>query len=115
MKPAPISFTQDPRKHVHFVVKLRGELRTDEVGSPGPLAPRDELHVVVIATVLSRQRGAVEGEHRADAELRRRLVDVQPLFGSAGVSPPVGLMQLPVEDVDGVVDDLRRVDAGAVG
>lgn len=71
--------------------------------------------MIVIAAVLSRQRGAVEGQHGADAELGGRLIDVQPLFGAAGVPPPIGLLQLPVKNVDGVVDDLGRVDAGAVG
>lgn len=115
MKAAPVSFTQDPREHVHFVMKFRGELCADEVGCSGPFASSDELHVIVVAAVLCSQRGAVEREHRANAEPRRGLVDVQSLFGAAGISPAIGLLQLPIENVDSTVDHLGWVDARAVG
>lgn len=115
MEAAPVPFTQDPGQHVHFVVQLGRELGADEVGRSGSFPPCDQLHVIVVATVLSRQRGAVERKHGAHAEPRRRLVDVQALFRAAGIPPPVGLAELLVEDVDGTVDRLGRVDAGAAG
>lgn len=115
MKAAPVSFTQDPREHVHFVMKFRGELCADEVRGSGSFASSDELQVIVVTAVLCSQCGAVEGEHRANAEPRRGLVDVQPLFGAAGIPPAIGLLQLSIENVDSVVDHLGWVDARAVG
>ncbi len=63
MKTAPVSFTQDPWENVYFVMKLWGELCTDEVRGSGPFASSDELYVIVVAAMLCSQRGAVEGEH----------------------------------------------------
>lgn len=115
MKAAPVSFTQDPWEHIHFVMKLRRELCTDEVWGSGAFSSCDKLHVIIVAAVLCRQSGAVKGEHGANAEPGGGLVDVQSLFGAAGVSPSIGLLQLPVENVDSTVDHLGWVDAGAVG
>lgn len=112
---APVSFAQDPWKHVHLVMELRRELGADKVGRTGTFTPRDQLHVLVVAAVLGGERGAVERQHGAHAEPRRRLVDIEALFGSAGVAPTVVLAQLVVEDVHGAVDDFGRVDAGAAG
>ena len=74
---------------------------------------RDQLHVVVVATVLRGQRGALVGQHGADAEAGGGLVDVQAFFGAAGVAPPVRLAVLLVGDVDGAVDGLGGVAARA--
>lgn len=115
MEAAPVSFAQDPWKHVHLVMELRGELGADEVWRSGTFAPRNQLHVLVVAAVLCGKRGAIERQHGAHAEPRGRLVDIEALFGSAGVSPPIGLSQLLVEDVHRAVDDLGRVDTGAAG
>lgn len=112
---APVPLTQDPGQHVHFVMQLRRELRTDEVRSARPFTPRDKLCVVVVATVLRSQGGAIRGDHGARAEVSGRLVNVQAFFGAGGVAPAVGLTQRLVEDVDGVVDGLGRVGAGAAG
>lgn len=112
---APVSFAQNPWKNVHLVMELRRELGADEVRRSGTFAPGDQLHVLVVAAVLCCQRGAVERQHGAYTEPGRRLVDIEALFGSAGVAPPVGLAQLLVEDVHSAVDDLGRVDAGAAG
>lgn len=115
MEAAPVSFAQDPRKHVHLVMELWRELCADKVGCPGTFASGDQLHVLVVAAVLCGERGAVKRKHGAHAEPRRWLVDIEALFGSAGVAPPVGLAQLLIEDVHGTVDDLGRVDTGAAG
>ncbi len=115
MKTAPVSFTQDPWENVYFVMKVWGELCTDEVGGSGPFASSDELYVIVVAAMLCSQRGAVEGEHWANAKLCRGLVDVQPLLGATGITPAIGLLQLPIENVDSTVDHLGWVDARAVG
>lgn len=115
MEAAPVTFAQDPWKHVHFVMELRREFDADEVRRSGTFAPGYELHVFVVAAVLCGERGAFGRQHGAHAELRRRLVDIQALFGSAGVAPSVGLAQLLIKDVHGAVDDLGRVDARAAG
>lgn len=115
MEAAPVPLAQNPGQNVHFIMQLWREFCADEVGRSGPFAPCDELHVVVIATVLSSQRGAVKREHGAHAEFGRRLVDVQALFRAAGITPPVGLAKFLVENVDGTVDNLRGVHTGATG
>lgn len=115
MEAAPVSFAQDPWKHVHLVMELWRELCADKVGRTSPFSSCDQLHVLVVAAVLCGERGAVKRKHGANAEPRRRLVDIEALFGSASIAPPVGLAQLLVEDVHGTVDDLGRVDTGAAG
>lgn len=112
---APVSFAQDPWKYIHLVMELRRELGADKVGRSGTFAPRDQLHVLVVAAVLCSECGAVERQHGAHTKPCRWLVDIEALFGSAGIAPPVGLAQLLVEDVHGAVDDLGWVDAGAAG
>lgn len=115
MIPAPVALAEDPGQHVHLVVQLWGELSADEVGDASTLAPGDEAGVLVIAAVLGRQRRAVQREHGAQAEARRRLVDVQALLGAAGV-PPAEALSLPlVPQVDSAVNGLQRVGAGAAG
>lgn len=96
-------------------MQLWGELGADEVGDAGPLAAGDEAGVLVVATVLGSQGGAVEGEHGAQAEARRRLVDVQALLGAAGIPPSEALALLLIPQVDSTVDGLQRVGAGAAG
>lgn len=113
--PAPVTLAKDPGQHVHFVVQLRRELGADEVGDAGPLATGDEAGVLVIAAVLGSQGGAVKGEHGAQAEACRGLVDVQALLGAAGIPPSEALAPLLVPQVDGTVDGLQRVGAGAAG
>lgn len=113
--PAPVALAEDPGQHVHLVVQLRGELGADEVGDAGTLAPGDEAGVLVIAAVLGCQRRAVQREHGAQAEARRRLVDVEALLGAAGI-PPAEALPLPlIPQVDGAVNGLQRVGAGAAG
>lgn len=109
MIPAPVTLAEDPGQHVHLVVQLRGELGADEVGHTGPLAAGDEAGVLVVAAVLGGQGGAVQGQHGAQAETRRRLVDVQALLGPAGIPPSEALALLLVPQVDGIVDGLQRV------
>lgn len=112
---APVPLAEDPGQHVHLVVQLRRELGADEVGDAGALAAGDEAGVLVVAAVLGSQCGAVQGEHGAQAEPRRGLVDVQALLGPAGVPPSEALAPLLVAQVDGAVDGLQRVGAGAAG
>lgn len=112
---APVALAEDPGQHVHLVVQLRGELGADEVGDAGPLAAGDEAGVLVVAAVLGSQGGAVEGEHGAQAEARRRLVDVQALLGATGVPPSEALALPLIPQVDGTVDGLQWVGAGAAG
>lgn len=115
MVSAPVPFAEDPGQLVHLVVQLRGELGADEVGGPGPLAPRDQLGVLVVAAVLGGQRGTIQGEHGAQAETGGGLVDVQPFLGAAGI-PPTEALALPlVSQVDGAVDRFQGVGAGAAG
>ena len=115
MEATPVPLAQDPGEHVHLVMQLGRELGADQIRRPGPFASRDQLHVVVVATVLRGQRGALVGQHGADAEAGRRLVDVQAFFGPAGIAPPIRLALLLVGDVDGAVDGLRGVAARAAG
>lgn len=115
MKAAPVSFAQNPGQDVHLIMKLWGKLSADQIRRSCSLSSSDQPHPVVVATVLRRQCGAVVREHGAEAEPGRKLVDVQPLFGSAGISPAVGPLKLLVWDVDGAVHGLRRVGAGAAG
>lgn len=115
MVAAPVALAEDPGQHVHLVVQLWGELGADKVGDAGPFATGDETGVLVIAAVLGSQGGAVEGEHGAQAEACRRLVDVQALLGAAGVPPSEALALLLIPQVDGTVDSLQWVGAGAAG
>lgn len=115
VEPAPVPLAQDPGQDVHLVVQLGGELGADQVRRSRPFPPRDQSHAVVVATVLLRQHGAVVGQHGADAEAGRGLVDVEPLLGAAGVPPAVRLAEPGVLDVDGAVDHLGGVGAGAAG
>ena len=113
--PAPVALADDPGQDVHFVVELRRELRADEVGRARPFAPGDELHVVAVAAVLGSQRGALQGQHGADAIPGCGFVDVQLLPGPAGVLPAEVLALDAVEDVRCAVGHLRGVGAGATG
>lgn len=113
--PAPVTLADNPGQDVHLVVELRGELGADEVGRARPLAPGDELHVVTVAAVLRRQRGALQGQHGADAVPGRGLVDLQLLLGPTGVLPAEVLALDAVEDVSRAVGYLSGVGAGAAG
>lgn len=115
MVAAPIALAEDPGQHVHFVVQLWGELGADEVGDASPLATGDEAGVLIVAAVLGSEGGAVEGEHGAQAEARRGLVDVQALLGATGVPPSEALALPLIPQVDSTVDGLQRVGAGAAG
>lgn len=112
---APVSFADDPGQDVHLVVQVGRELRADEVGRAGPFAARDELHVVVVAAVLRRQRGGLQRQHGADAVTRRGLVDLQLLLRPAGVFPAEVPARGGVVDVGRAVRHLGRVRAGAAG
>lgn len=115
MVPAPVSLAEDPRQRVHLVVKLRGELRADEVGSTSPLASGDQLGVLVVAAMLGSQRGAVQGEHGAQAETGSGLIDVQPFLGSTGIPPAKAFALLLISQVHSTVHGFQRVRAGATG
>lgn len=115
MIPAPVSLTEDPRQHVHLVVKLWGELCTDEVRRTGPLAASDQPGVFVIAAMLGGQRGAVQGEHGAQAEMGSRLINVQPFLGPAGIPPAKVFALLLISQVHSTVHGFQRVGAGTAG
>lgn len=106
MIPAPVTLAKDPGQHVHLVVQLWRELGADEVGDPSPLATGDEAGVLIVAAVLGSQGGAVQGQHGAQAEACRWLVDVQALLGAAGIPPSEALALLLIPQVDGAVDGL---------
>lgn len=112
---APVALADNPGQDVHLVVELGRELGADEVGRPRAFAPGDELHVVAVATVLGCQRGALQGQHGADAVAGRGLVDLQLLLGPAGVLPAEVLALDAVEDVRRAVGHLGGVGAGAAG
>lgn len=112
---APVTFADDPRQDVHFVVQVCGELDADEVGRAGALAAGYELHGVVVATVLGSQRGGLQREHGADAVACRGLVDLQLLFGAAGVLPAEVPPPGRVMDVRCAVGHLCGIGAGAAG
>ena len=111
--PAPVALADDPGQDVHFVVELGGELSADEVGRPRPFAPGDKLHVVAVATVLGSQRGALQGQHGANAIPGCGFIDLQLLLGPAGVLPAEVLALDAVEDVSCAVGHLGGVGAGA--
>lgn len=115
MVAAPVPFTDDPRQDVDLVMEVGGELGADEVGRPGAFSAADELHAVVVATVLRRQRGGLQRQHGADAVARRGLVDFQPLLGAAGVFPPEVPLRDSVVHVRRAVRHLGGVGAGAAG
>lgn len=115
MKATPVPLAQDPRQYVHLVMQLWRELGADQIRRSRSFPSRYQSHLVVVAAVLRRQRRAIVRQHRADAESGRRFVDVQALFGSARVPPAVGLAKFGVLDVDGAVNGLRGVRAGAAG
>lgn len=112
---APVTLAEDPGQHVHLVVQLRGELGADEVRDAGPLAAGDEAGVLIVAAVLGSQGGAVKGEHGAQAEACCGLVDVQALLGAAGIPPSEAPALLLIPQVNGTVDSLQWVGAGAAG
>lgn len=115
MVAAPVPFTDDPRQNVDLVMEVGGELGADEVGRPGPFPAADELHAVVIATVLRCQRGGLQRQHGADAVARRGLVYFQLLLGAAGVFPPEVPLRDGVVHVRRAVRHLGGVGAGAAG
>lgn len=115
MEATPVSLAQDPGQHVHFEVELRRELGTNEVRRACAFPPCDQLPAVAVATVLGCKSGRVTGKRRADAVACRRLVDVQPLLGTARIPPT----ELPaaglIIEADHGVGHLRGVAAGATG
>lgn len=68
MVAAPISFTEDPGETLHNEVQLRGEVRADECGSRGPLAPGYQTMTAIIAAVLGSDTAAVLWQQRAQAQ-----------------------------------------------
>lgn len=84
---APVSFADDPRQDVHFIVQVCRKLGADEVGCAGPFASSDKLHIVVVAAVLCGQSGGLQCQHGAYAVPGRGLVDLQLLFWPTGIFP----------------------------
>lgn len=115
MEATPVSLAQDPRQHVHFEVKLWGELGTDQVRRACAFAPRDQMPSIAVTAVLRRESGRVTGKRRPDAVLSRWLVDVQALLGAACIAPAELLPVRLVIDADHSVSHLRGVGAGAAG
>lgn len=113
--PAPVALADDPGQDVHLVVQVGRELGADEVGRAGPLAAGDELHAIVVAAVLCRQRGGLQRQHGADAVAGTGLVDLQLLFRAAGVLPAEVAARGSVVDVGRAVRHLGRVGARAAG
>lgn len=96
-------------------MQVSGELRADEVGRTCPFAPGDELHAVVVAAVLGRQRGGFQREHGADAIASSGFVDLQLLLWAAGVLPAEVAPRCGIVDVCGAVGHFSWVKAGAAG
>lgn len=96
-------------------MQVSGELRADEIGRTCPFASGDELHAVVVAAMLGRQRGGFQREHGADAIASSGFVDLQPLLRPAGVLPAEVALRCGIVDVCGAVGHLGWVKAGAAG
>lgn len=112
---APVALADDPGQDVHLVMQVGRELRADEVGRARPFAAGDELHAVVVAAVLRRQRGGLQREHGADAVAGGGLVDLQLLLRAAGVLPAEVPAREGVVHVGRAVRHLGRVGARAAG
>lgn len=111
----PVPLAQDPRQHVHLEMQLLRELGADQVRRARAFPPRDQLAQIIVATMLRCESGRVARKRRANAAARRRLVDVQPLLGTTGVSPAKRPAVSLVVETDHCVRYFRRVGAGAAG
>lgn len=112
---APVTFAYDPGQDVHFVVELCWEFYADQVGCPGPFAPGDQLHVVIVAAVLCCKRGALQGQHGADAVPCRGLVDLQLFLWTTCILPAEAFPLQSVVDFSSAVGNFSGVGAWAAG
>lgn len=115
MVAAPISFTEDPGQMLHDEVQLRGEVRADECGSRGPLAPGYQTMAAIVATVLRSNTAAVLWQQGAQAQACRGMVDVHEVLRVAGILPLEAAAQVLIKHTDNMMYGKGGIHTWAVG
>lgn len=112
---APVPFAYNPGQNVHFVMEFCWEFDADQVWCTRPLPSGNQLHIIIIAAVLSCQRCALQREHGADAVSCSGLIDLQFFLWATCIFPAKVFPLNSIIDFSSAVCNFSGVGAWAAG